>query len=110
MEETYNDYVQLPGDIVVEYESGQSIHKFIDLVYPDLKGNYSSAKYKCERAILSTRNEHVDAMNIMMIKNFLVQKRFFIVTTVLKMILITITLLIFSTQSRQMGYHLMNSR
>lgn len=70
-EETYtNAYVQLPEDIVIKYESDQSIDKLIDLVYPDLKGNYSSAKYMCERAILSTRNEHVDGMNAMMIDRF----------------------------------------
>jgi len=40
-----NDYVQLPKDILIEYESDKSIDKLIDLVYSDLKGNYSSATY-----------------------------------------------------------------
>jgi hypothetical protein len=70
-EETYtNDYVQLPEDIVIEYESDLSIDKLIALVYPDLKGNYSSAKYMREHAIFSTRNEHVDGLNAMMIDKF----------------------------------------
>lgn len=49
-----NDYVQLPKDILIEYESDKSIDKLIDLVYSDLKRNYSSATYMRERAILST--------------------------------------------------------
>ena len=40
-----NDYVQLPKDILIEYESNKSIDKLIDLMYSDLKGNYSSATY-----------------------------------------------------------------
>jgi hypothetical protein len=58
-----NDYVHLPNDIMVEYNSDESIDVVIKHVFPDLKGNCTSSKYMQERAILSTRKEHVDAMN-----------------------------------------------
>jgi hypothetical protein len=66
-----NDYVWLPSDIMVEYKSEESIDILINHVFPDLKGNCTSSEYMRERAILSTRNEHVDAMNDRMIKQFL---------------------------------------
>ena len=70
-EETYgNDYVQLPNDIVIEYESEQSIDILIKHVFPDLKFNYNNAGYMHERAILSTRNEYVDRLNARMIDMF----------------------------------------
>jgi hypothetical protein len=39
-------------------------------VFPDLIGKCTSLKYMREWAILSTRNEYVDAMNDRMIKQF----------------------------------------
>uniref|UniRef100_K4AL40 ATP-dependent DNA helicase n=1 Tax=Setaria italica TaxID=4555 RepID=K4AL40_SETIT len=69
--ETYtNDYVQLPVDIVMEYNSDKSIDTLIEHVFPDLKGNCNSTQYMHERAILSTRNEHVDGLNARMIDMF----------------------------------------
>jgi hypothetical protein len=65
-----NDYVRLPSDIMVEYKSEESIDILINHVFPDLKGNCTSSEYMREWAILSTRNEHVDAMNDRMIKQF----------------------------------------
>jgi hypothetical protein len=65
-----NDYVRLPEDILLEYESEESIDILIKHVFPDLKGNCTSSEYMRERAILSTRNKHVDAMNDRMIKQF----------------------------------------
>jgi hypothetical protein len=65
-----NDYVRLPKDILLEYESEKSIDILIKHVFPDLKGNCTSSEYVRERAILSTRNEHVNAMNDRMIKQF----------------------------------------
>jgi ATP-dependent DNA helicase PIF1 len=65
-----NDYVRLPSDIMVEYKSEDSINILINHVFPDLKGNCTSLEYMRERAILSTRNEHVDAMNDRMMKQF----------------------------------------
>lgn len=53
-EETYNDYVQLPDDIAIEYKSDQSLDILIERVFPDIKVNYNNAGYMHERAVLST--------------------------------------------------------
>ena len=55
------DYVDLPNDIMLEYNDDQSIDTLIDYVFPDLAKNCTSVSYMCERAILSTRNEYVDS-------------------------------------------------
>ena len=65
-----NDYSQLLDDILIEYESEESIHILIDRVFPDLESKWTSAAYMRERAILSTRNEHVDSLNALMIDKF----------------------------------------
>ena len=65
-----NDYVQLPDDIMLEYTDEQSIDTLIDHVFPDLAANSISVSYMHERAILSTRNEHVDNLNARMIGKF----------------------------------------
>ena len=77
-----DNYVQLPDDIIVEWRQNSSknankissednpIDNLIEQVFPKLKANYTSADYMRERAILSTTNEHVDAMNAIMIKRF----------------------------------------
>ena len=65
-----NDYVQHPHDILIEYESKESIRILIEHVFPDLESKWTSASYMRERAILSTRNEHVDSLNALMIDKF----------------------------------------
>ncbi|XP_039780730.1 uncharacterized protein LOC120648010 [Panicum virgatum] len=65
-----NDYVDLPDDIMLEYNDDQSIDTLIDHVFPDLANNCTSVSYMRERAILSTRNEYVDSLNAMMIGKF----------------------------------------
>ena len=65
-----NDYVQHPHDILIEYESKESIRILIEHVFPDLESKWTSAAYMRERAILSTRNEHVDSLNALMIDKF----------------------------------------
>lgn len=70
-EETFgDDYVKLPDDIVVNYTSDDSVDKLIDLVFPNLPANCTSVEYMRGRAILSTRNEHVDKLNARMIGMF----------------------------------------
>ena len=63
-----NDYVDLPDDIMLEYNDDQSIDTLIDHVFSDLANNCTSVSYMRERAILSTRNEYVDSL--MMIAKF----------------------------------------
>ena len=68
IEKTFpNDYVDLPDDIMLEYNDDQSIDTLIDHVFPDLAKNCTSVSYMRERAILPTRNEYVDSLNAMMI-------------------------------------------
>ena len=45
--------------------------KFIDTIFPFLIENAKSKQYMMERAILATKNEHVDELNAKMIKIFL---------------------------------------
>ena len=59
--------MDLPDDIMLEYNDDQSIDTLIDHVFPDLAKNYTSVSYMHERAILPTRNEYVDSLNAMMI-------------------------------------------
>jgi len=60
--------VDLPDDIMLEYNDDQSIDTLIDHVFSDLANNCTSVSYMRERAILSTRNEYVDSL--MMIAKF----------------------------------------
>jgi len=82
-EKTFGDnYVQLPDDIIVEWRQNSSknankinsednpIDNLIKQVFPKLKANCTSADYMRQCAILSTTNEHVDAMNAIMIERF----------------------------------------
>jgi hypothetical protein len=71
-EETIDeDYVQLPDDILVDPHSDDiSIDALIDRVFPNLVENCASTAYMRDRAILSSRNEHVDAVNALMIERF----------------------------------------
>ncbi|XP_066341090.1 uncharacterized protein [Miscanthus floridulus] len=86
-EETYDDgYVQLPDDILIGCNDEDftensvknkkissedaSINILIDRVFPNLQANCKSTEYMRERAILSTRNEYVDAVNALMIDRF----------------------------------------
>ena len=72
----------MPDDIIVEWRQNSNknankissedipIDNLIKQVFPKLKANCTSADYMRERAILSTTNEHVDAMNAIMIEKF----------------------------------------
>jgi len=65
------DYVWLPDDILIHNpQEDDSIDILIDKVFPNLVANCTSASYMRECAILSTRNEHVDAVNALMIDRF----------------------------------------
>ena len=61
---------------MLEYNDEQSVDTLIDHVFPDLGKNCTFISYMRERAILSTRNEHVDSLNVMMIAKFPGKKRF----------------------------------
>jgi len=58
------------GSVACGSPEDDSIDILIDQVFPNLVANCTSASYMSERAILSTRNEHVDAVNALMIDRF----------------------------------------
>ena len=72
----------MPDDIIVEWSQDStknankissrdnSIANLIRQVFSKLEANCTSADYMRERAILSTTNEHVDAVNAIMIERF----------------------------------------
>ncbi|TVU14783.1 hypothetical protein EJB05_38276, partial [Eragrostis curvula] len=64
-----DDYVQIPDDVIIDY-SEDGIDNLINNVFKGLMDNVSCAVYMSERAILSTKNEHVDALNSKMIDMF----------------------------------------
>ena len=47
-----------------------AVNKLIQDVFPSLVEHATSAAYMSSRAILSTKNEHVDRLNVMMIERF----------------------------------------
>ena len=57
-----------------------TIDNLIEKVFPKLEANCNSAYYMRERPILSTRNDHVDTVNAIMIKRYPGMRRY---TTVL---------------------------
>lgn len=66
-----DDFVQLPDDIIVDApEDDGSIDLLINRVFPNIVENCSDATYMRERAVLSTKNEHVDVVNALMIERF----------------------------------------
>uniref|UniRef100_A0A8I7BEE2 ATP-dependent DNA helicase n=1 Tax=Hordeum vulgare subsp. vulgare TaxID=112509 RepID=A0A8I7BEE2_HORVV len=66
-----DDYVCLPEDIVITYtEDEKQVNKLIEDVFPSLHTNATSREYMSTRAILSTKNEHVDDLNDKMISRF----------------------------------------
>ncbi|XP_071684979.1 uncharacterized protein [Lolium perenne] len=65
------DYVRLPDEIVIPYTSTEEpVNKLIEDVFPSLHENAASGSYMSSRAILSTKNEHVDNLNTKMIERF----------------------------------------
>ncbi|XP_066363911.1 ATP-dependent DNA helicase PIF1-like [Miscanthus floridulus] len=66
-----DDYISLPDDIVIGFTDMKvAVNKLIQDVFPSLVEHATSAIYMSSRAILSTKNEHVDRLNAMMIERF----------------------------------------
>ncbi|XP_066374055.1 uncharacterized protein [Miscanthus floridulus] len=66
-----DDYVSLPENIVIGYtDTEDSITKLIQDVFLSLEENGRSTAYMSTRAILSTKNEHIDQLNAKMIDKF----------------------------------------
>jgi ATP-dependent DNA helicase PIF1 len=63
--------IRLPDDIVIGYTDTEvAVNKLILDVFPSLEEHVTSATYMSSRAILSTKNEHVDNLNAIMIERF----------------------------------------
>jgi ATP-dependent DNA helicase PIF1 len=70
------DYVRLPDDIVIPWTATEDpVDKLIEDVFPSLHDNATSGSHMRARAILSTKNEHVDNLNKKMIGRFPGQER-----------------------------------
>ncbi|ONM22501.1 hypothetical protein ZEAMMB73_Zm00001d005991 [Zea mays] len=63
--------IRFPNEVCVPYSgSDNDLDNLIDLVFPNLNKNMSDSTYITSRAILSTRNEWVDMINVKMIDRF----------------------------------------
>ncbi|AQK61876.1 hypothetical protein ZEAMMB73_Zm00001d012946 [Zea mays] len=71
-EEANNDGdVRLPDEVCVPYTGNdRDLDRLIDDIYPNLNENMSNTSYITSRAILSTRNDWVDMINMRMIDRF----------------------------------------
>ncbi|KAL5647943.1 hypothetical protein ACJX0J_042298, partial [Zea mays] len=63
--------VRLPDEVCVPYTGNDhDLDRLIDDIYPNLNENMSNISYITSRAILSTRNDWVDMINMRMIDRF----------------------------------------
>ncbi|AQL07138.1 hypothetical protein ZEAMMB73_Zm00001d047628 [Zea mays] len=71
-EEVTNDGdVRLPDEVCVPYTGDdRDLDRLIDDIYPSLNENMSNTRYITSRAILTTRNDWVDMINMRMIDRF----------------------------------------
>ncbi|XP_062232801.1 ATP-dependent DNA helicase PIF1-like [Phragmites australis] len=66
-----DDNVKVPNEICVPYTSAESDNdNLIDRVFPMLATHMSNSDYITSRAILSTRNENIDDINMRLIERF----------------------------------------
>jgi ATP-dependent DNA helicase PIF1 len=94
-EETDEDgNIRLPEDICVSStgDNVADIKKLIDHVFPTLDHNMDNPHYMTSRAILSTRNDSVDAINMHMIERFKGEERIYYSLIVRRMIRTATTL------------------
>jgi ATP-dependent DNA helicase PIF1 len=67
-----NDDVRLPDEICVSYtwDSEKDLDTLFEIIFPNLNENMANKDYITSRAILSTRNDWVDDINLKMINKF----------------------------------------
>ena len=67
-----DDLILLSKEMVIQYENDEiSDRKLIDTIFHFLTKIAKSKHYMIKRAILATKNKHVDELNAKMIKIFL---------------------------------------
>ncbi|WVZ67157.1 hypothetical protein U9M48_016277, partial [Paspalum notatum var. saurae] len=70
-EDDGDGYIRLPDEICVPYTGKDTdLHRLIEDVFPMLDDNMTDPDYITSRAILSTRNDCVDRINMQMIHRF----------------------------------------
>jgi ATP-dependent DNA helicase PIF1 len=64
--------VHIPKEICVSYsgDAKKDLHTLIDIIFTDLNANMANKDYITTKAILSTRNDWVDMINLKMIDMF----------------------------------------
>ena len=64
--------VRIPNEICVPYsgDAEKDLHRLIGIIFLDLNANMADKDYITTRAILSTRNDWVDMINMKMIYMF----------------------------------------
>jgi ATP-dependent DNA helicase PIF1 len=64
--------IRIPDKICVPYsgDAEKDLHRLISIIFPDLNANMADKDYITTRAILSTRNDWVDMINMKMIDMF----------------------------------------
>ena len=64
--------VRIPDEICIPYsgDAEKDLHSLIDSIFPNLNANMADKDYITTRAILSTRNDWVDMINMKMIDMF----------------------------------------
>nr|GEW37624.1 hypothetical protein [Tanacetum cinerariifolium] len=65
------NYIRIPDDMTIPYNNmARSKEELINAIFPSLQVNENSSDFIISRAILSTKNEHVDELNDKLIDRF----------------------------------------
>ena len=64
------DMIQLPSPMVLPWEGEESINQLIIQVFPNLDCHVNDSQYMVERAIITPKNDDVDALNERIIQQF----------------------------------------
>ncbi|KAI3735622.1 hypothetical protein L6452_15129 [Arctium lappa] len=65
------NFIRIPDDMTIPYTNkDESKDALIDAIFPSLQTNGAASDYIVSRAILTTKNEHVDEINDQLIERF----------------------------------------
>ncbi|KAL5729946.1 DNA helicase [Ranunculus cassubicifolius] len=65
-----DNLITLPQDMIIPWESEDSLQHLISTVFPDISMNAENADYMINRALLTTTNDQVDQINEMVLSHF----------------------------------------
>ncbi|KAL5700506.1 DNA helicase [Ranunculus cassubicifolius] len=66
-----DNLITLPQDMMIPWESEDSLQHLISTVFPDISMNAENADYMFNRALLTTTNDYVDQINDMVLSHYL---------------------------------------